>query len=72
MIPGKFSVLTKELGKKIGLYDNDTITEGFDLTLKIFKIGGKVNFIPTLFVGLIVVILGKVGLGKEYDGHTAK
>ena len=47
VIPGTFSVLTKELGKKIGLYDKDTITEDFDLTLKIFKTGGKVTFIPT-------------------------
>jgi cellulose synthase/poly-beta-1,6-N-acetylglucosamine synthase-like glycosyltransferase len=47
VIPGTFSVLTKELGKKIGLYDIDTITEDFDLTLKIFKTGGKVTFIPT-------------------------
>ena len=47
VIPGTFSVITKELGKKIGLYDIDTITEDFDLTLKIFKTGGKVTFIPT-------------------------
>jgi len=47
VIPGTFSVLTKDLGKKIGLYDKDTITEDFDLTLKIFKTGQKVTFIPT-------------------------
>jgi len=47
VIPGTFSVFTKDLGKKIGLYDRDTITEDLDLTLKIFKTGGKVTFIPT-------------------------
>ncbi len=47
VIPGTFSVMTKDLGKKIGLYDKDTITEDFDLTLKIFKTGQKVTFIPT-------------------------
>jgi cellulose synthase/poly-beta-1,6-N-acetylglucosamine synthase-like glycosyltransferase len=47
VIPGAFSVMTKDLGKKIGLYDKDTITEDFDLTLKIFKTGQKVTFIPT-------------------------
>ena len=47
VIPGTFSVFTKDLGKRIGLYDRDTITEDLDLTLKIFKTGGKVTFIPT-------------------------
>jgi len=46
IIPGAFGAFRKETGAKIGLYDKDTLTEDFDLTLKIFKTGGNVEFVP--------------------------
>lgn len=46
IIPGAFGAFSKETAKKIGLYDKDTITEDFDLTIKLFKTGGRVEFIP--------------------------
>jgi cellulose synthase/poly-beta-1,6-N-acetylglucosamine synthase-like glycosyltransferase len=45
IIPGAFSAFRKEAGKKIGLYDIDNVTEDFDLTLKLFKTSGKVEFV---------------------------
>jgi biofilm PGA synthesis N-glycosyltransferase PgaC len=45
IIPGAFGAFRKETAKKVGLYDKDTITEDFDLTIKVFKTGGKVVFI---------------------------
>ena len=33
------------MARKVGLYDKDTITEDFDLTIKVFKTGDKVVFI---------------------------
>jgi cellulose synthase/poly-beta-1,6-N-acetylglucosamine synthase-like glycosyltransferase len=46
IIPGSFGAFKKEIAKKIGLYDKDTITEDFDLTVKLFKTGGRVLFVP--------------------------
>lgn len=46
IIPGAFGVFPKEVGRKIGLYDRDTIGEDFDLTMKLLKTGGKVVFVP--------------------------
>ncbi len=46
IIPGAFGAFSKDTAKKIGLYDKDTITEDFDLTIKLNKTGGKVEFIP--------------------------
>ena len=46
IIPGAFGALRTDSAKKIALYDIDTVTEDFDLTLKLFKIGGKIEFIP--------------------------
>jgi len=46
IIPGAFGAFRKETAAKIGLYDKDTLTEDFDLTLKLFKSGGKVEFVP--------------------------
>ena len=45
IIPGAFSAFKKESGKKIGLYDKDSVTEDFDLALKLYKTRGKVEFI---------------------------
>jgi poly-beta-1,6-N-acetyl-D-glucosamine synthase len=45
IIPGAFSAFKKESGKKIGLYDKDSVTEDFDLALKLYKTTGKVEFI---------------------------
>lgn len=46
IIPGAFGVLPREVGKKIGLYDRDTLGEDFDLTMKLLKTGGRVAFLP--------------------------
>jgi cellulose synthase/poly-beta-1,6-N-acetylglucosamine synthase-like glycosyltransferase len=45
IIPGAFGAFRKDMAKKVGLYDKDTITEDFDLTVKVFKTGQKVLFI---------------------------
>jgi cellulose synthase/poly-beta-1,6-N-acetylglucosamine synthase-like glycosyltransferase len=45
IIPGAFGAFRKDLARKAGLYDKDTITEDFDLTIKVFKTGQKVLFI---------------------------
>jgi biofilm PGA synthesis N-glycosyltransferase PgaC len=45
IIPGAFSAFKKDSGKKIGLYDKDSITEDFDLAVKLFKTKGRVEFI---------------------------
>ena len=45
IIPGAFGAFRKEMARKVGLYDKDTITEDLDLTIKVFKTGGKVVFI---------------------------
>jgi cellulose synthase/poly-beta-1,6-N-acetylglucosamine synthase-like glycosyltransferase len=46
IIPGAFGAFRKETAAKIGLYDKDTLTEDFDLTLKLFKSGGNIEFVP--------------------------
>jgi cellulose synthase/poly-beta-1,6-N-acetylglucosamine synthase-like glycosyltransferase len=46
IIPGAFGALRTDRAKKMALYDIDTVTEDFDLTLKLFKSGGKIEFIP--------------------------
>ena len=38
--------LERKLVQKIGFYDKDTLTEDFDLTIKLFKSGGNVEFVP--------------------------
>ncbi|CAN5582908.1 N/A [soil metagenome] len=45
IIPGAFGAFKKDIARKVGLYDKDTITEDFDLTVKLFKTGGKIMFI---------------------------
>lgn len=46
IIPGAFSVLMKNTMKSVGLYDTNTLTEDFDLTLKLLKTGDKIEFVP--------------------------
>jgi cellulose synthase/poly-beta-1,6-N-acetylglucosamine synthase-like glycosyltransferase len=46
IIPGAFGAFRLDTGAKIGFYDNDTLTEDFDLTVKLFKSSGKVVFVP--------------------------
>jgi cellulose synthase/poly-beta-1,6-N-acetylglucosamine synthase-like glycosyltransferase len=46
IIPGAFGAFRKPAVKKVGLFDKDTITEDFDLGIKIFKTGGRVEFVP--------------------------
>jgi cellulose synthase/poly-beta-1,6-N-acetylglucosamine synthase-like glycosyltransferase len=45
IIPGAFSAFRKESGKKIGLFDIDSVTEDFDITVKLFKTRGNVEFV---------------------------
>jgi biofilm PGA synthesis N-glycosyltransferase PgaC len=46
IIPGAFGAFRKPAVKKVGMFDKDTITEDFDLGIKIFKTGGRVEFVP--------------------------
>ncbi|HKR74491.1 MAG TPA: glycosyltransferase [Candidatus Nitrosocosmicus sp.] len=46
IIPGAFGAFRKDIVKKMGLYDKDTIAEDFDLSIKVFKANKKVVFIP--------------------------
>jgi len=46
IIPGAFGAFRKGTISKVGFYDKDTITEDFDLGVKIFKTKGRVEFLP--------------------------
>jgi cellulose synthase/poly-beta-1,6-N-acetylglucosamine synthase-like glycosyltransferase len=46
IIPGAFGIFRRELAKSVGYFDRDTITEDFDLTIKLRKTGYKVRFAP--------------------------
>jgi biofilm PGA synthesis N-glycosyltransferase PgaC len=46
IIPGAFGTFRKGIIRKVGFFDKDTITEDFDLGVKIFKTKGRVEFIP--------------------------
>jgi cellulose synthase/poly-beta-1,6-N-acetylglucosamine synthase-like glycosyltransferase len=46
IIPGSFGAFRKGTIGKVGLFDKDTLTEDFDLGIKIFKTKGRVEFIP--------------------------
>jgi cellulose synthase/poly-beta-1,6-N-acetylglucosamine synthase-like glycosyltransferase len=46
IIPGAFGAFRKGTIRKVGFFDKDTITEDFDLGVKIFKTKGRVEFIP--------------------------
>ena len=45
VISGAFGVFRKNIFENVGKYDKDTITEDFDLTLKIKKRQGKIIFV---------------------------
>lgn len=44
IISGAFGAFRKKIFSGIGMYDKDTITEDFDLTVKIRKSGGRLEF----------------------------
>lgn len=44
IIPGALGAFKREAGNSIGLFDTDTFTEDFDITVKIRKIGGRISF----------------------------
>jgi biofilm PGA synthesis N-glycosyltransferase PgaC len=46
ILPGAFGVFRMKTAAKIGLYNKDTLTEDFDLTLKLFKSDGNIEFVP--------------------------
>jgi poly-beta-1,6-N-acetyl-D-glucosamine synthase len=46
IIPGAFGAFRKGAISKVGFFDKDTITEDFDLGIKIFKTKGRVEFLP--------------------------
>ncbi len=46
VVPGAFGAFRKSAISKVGFFDKDTITEDFDLGIKIFKTKGRVEFIP--------------------------
>jgi cellulose synthase/poly-beta-1,6-N-acetylglucosamine synthase-like glycosyltransferase len=45
IIPGAFGAFRKRLLQETGVYDVDTITEDFDVTIKIHKMKRKVHFV---------------------------
>lgn len=44
IIPGALGAFRRDVGNSIGLFDIDTYTEDFDITVKIRKYGGKITF----------------------------
>jgi len=44
IIPGAAGAIRLRLARSVGLYDPDTITEDFDITIKVHKTGMKVKF----------------------------
>jgi biofilm PGA synthesis N-glycosyltransferase PgaC len=48
IVPGALGAFRKKRLMQCGLYDRDTITEDFDLTIKIAKGGGKIVAIPAI------------------------
>jgi cellulose synthase/poly-beta-1,6-N-acetylglucosamine synthase-like glycosyltransferase len=48
IVPGAIGAFRKERLMQCGLYDRDTITEDFDLTIKVAKGGGKIVAIPAI------------------------
>ena len=44
IIPGAFGALKRKLALSVGGYDKDTITEDFDLTIKMRKLKGRIHF----------------------------
>jgi biofilm PGA synthesis N-glycosyltransferase PgaC len=48
VVPGAIGAFNKKRLLQRGLYDRDTITEDFDLTIKVAKGGGKIVAIPAI------------------------
>ena len=48
IVPGALGAFRKRRLMQCGLYDRDTVTEDFDLTIKIAKGGGKIVAIPAI------------------------
>jgi biofilm PGA synthesis N-glycosyltransferase PgaC len=48
IVPGALGAFSKKRLMQRGLYDRDTITEDFDLTIKVAKGGGKIVAIPAI------------------------
>ena len=48
IVPGALGAFRKNRLMQCGLYDRDTITEDFDLTIKVAKGGGKIVAIPAI------------------------
>ncbi|RLI34817.1 hypothetical protein DRO55_06025 [Candidatus Bathyarchaeota archaeon] len=46
IIPGALGAVRRRIAESLGLYDPDTMTEDFDITLKIHKTRMKVRFAP--------------------------
>jgi len=46
VIPGAFGAFKRSAATKVGFYDKDTMTEDFDMGIKILKTGGRVEFVP--------------------------
>jgi len=46
IIPGALGAIRRSLAVSIGLYDSDTLTEDFDITIKIHKSKMEVQFVP--------------------------
>ena len=46
VISGAFGIFKKDLINNVYTFDKDTLTEDFDLTLKLRKTGGKILFVP--------------------------
>ena len=44
IIPGAFGSFRREIVKSVGGYDTDTLTEDFDITLKMLKTKGRISF----------------------------
>ena len=53
IIAGALGALKKRIIGKVGFFDKDTITEDFNLGVKIFKTKGRVEFIPGAFHKLL-------------------
>jgi len=44
IVPGALGAFRKDVATSVGLFDRDTITEDFDLTIKLRKAGGRIRF----------------------------
>jgi cellulose synthase/poly-beta-1,6-N-acetylglucosamine synthase-like glycosyltransferase len=56
IIPGAFGAVRRHLLQEVGVYDVDTITEDFDVTIKIHKMKQKVRFVSEAIAWTFVPI----------------